>query len=56
MFNTNALRAFVKKLFRAEPVVEDVLPGANRAVRGWLSVYEGDDVRAELKRLADVAF
>lgn len=40
----------------ADPVVEDVPPGESRAVRGWLSFYEGDDVRAELKRLAGVAF
>lgn len=56
MFNTTVLRAFAKKLFRSEPVVEGVLPGANRAVFGSLSFYEGDDVRAELTRLAGLAF
>ena len=40
----------------ADPVVEDCPPGESRAVRGWLSFYEGTDVEAELKRLKAVAF
>jgi peptidoglycan/xylan/chitin deacetylase (PgdA/CDA1 family) len=40
----------------ADPVVEDCPPGQARGVRGWLSFYEGGDIRAELKRLKAVAF
>ncbi|HYH67754.1 MAG TPA: polysaccharide deacetylase family protein [Urbifossiella sp.] len=40
----------------ADPVVEDCPPGESRAVRGWLSFYEGTDIDAELRRLAAVAF
>jgi len=40
----------------ADPVVEDCPPGESRAVRGWLSFYEGADVDGELRRLAAVAF
>jgi peptidoglycan/xylan/chitin deacetylase (PgdA/CDA1 family) len=40
----------------ADPVVEDCPPGQARAVRGWLSFYEGTDIQAELKRLKAVAF
>jgi peptidoglycan/xylan/chitin deacetylase (PgdA/CDA1 family) len=40
----------------ADPVVEDCPPGQTRAVRGWLSFYEGADVKAELKRLQAIAF
>lgn len=40
----------------ADPVVEDCPPGKSRRVRGWLSFFEGSDVRAELKRLTTVAF
>jgi peptidoglycan/xylan/chitin deacetylase (PgdA/CDA1 family) len=40
----------------ADPVVEDVLPGESRMVRGWVSFFEGADVREELKRLDGVAF
>jgi hypothetical protein len=35
-------------------VVEDCPPGETRAVRGWLSFFEGDDVQGELKRLKGV--
>jgi hypothetical protein len=37
-------------------VVEDCPPGQTKAVRGWLSFYEGSDIDAELKRLKAVAF
>ena len=40
----------------ADPVVEDCPPGETKAVRGWLSFYEGTDIDAELKRLKEVAF
>jgi hypothetical protein len=40
----------------ADPVVEDCPPGQTRSVRGWLSFYEGSDVRTELKRLKAIAF
>jgi hypothetical protein len=40
----------------ADPVVEDCPPGQSRAVRGWLSFYEGADLDAELRRLKAVAF
>jgi hypothetical protein len=40
----------------ADPVVADCPPGEARAVRGWLSFYEGTDIKAELKRLQAVAF
>ena len=40
----------------ADPVVADCPPGESRAVRGWLSFYEGADIDAELRRLAAVAF
>lgn len=40
----------------SDPVVEDVPPGESRAVRGWLSFYEGADIGDELKRLGRMAF
>lgn len=40
----------------ADPVVEDCPPGETRAVRGWMSFYEGDDIDRELKRLSSMAF
>ena len=40
----------------ADPRVPDCPPGQTRAVRGWLSFYEGDDIRGELRRLKGVAF
>jgi len=40
----------------ADPVVEDCPPGETKAVRGWLSFYEGTEIDAELKRLKAVAF
>lgn len=40
----------------ADPVVEDCPPGESRRVRGWISFFEGNDVRVELKRLTTVAF
>lgn len=40
----------------ADPVVEDCPPGQTKAVRGWLSFFEGADIDAELKRLKGIAF
>ena len=40
----------------ADPVVDDCPPGETRRVRGWISFYEGAEVRNELKRLRAVAF
>ena len=34
----------------------NVAPGESRAVRGWVSFFEGADVQGELKRLGGVAF
>jgi peptidoglycan/xylan/chitin deacetylase (PgdA/CDA1 family) len=40
----------------ADPQVPDCPPGETRKVRGWLSFYQGDDIRGELRRLQKVAF
>jgi peptidoglycan/xylan/chitin deacetylase (PgdA/CDA1 family) len=40
----------------SDPRVPDCPPGDSRAVRGWVSFYEGPDIRSELKRLASTAF
>lgn len=40
----------------SDPRVPDCPPGESKSVRGWASFYEGPDIRAELKRLAGVAF
>jgi peptidoglycan/xylan/chitin deacetylase (PgdA/CDA1 family) len=40
----------------ADPVLEDCPPGETKAVRGWLSFYEGTEIDAELKRLKGIAF
>jgi hypothetical protein len=40
----------------SDPVVEDCPPGESRAVRGWLSFYEGSDIDAELARLEPLIF
>jgi peptidoglycan/xylan/chitin deacetylase (PgdA/CDA1 family) len=40
----------------SDPRVPDCPPGESRGVRGWASFYEGQDIQAELKRLAGVAF
>jgi hypothetical protein len=40
----------------ADPRVPDCPAGQARKVRGWLSFYEGDDIRGELRRLKKVAF
>ncbi|MBS0201984.1 MAG: polysaccharide deacetylase family protein [Planctomycetes bacterium] len=40
----------------ADPVVEDCPRGETRSVRGWLSFYEGDDLKREIERLGPVAF
>ena len=36
----------------ADPKIPDCAPGATQEVQGVLAFYEGDDVKAELKRLA----
>jgi hypothetical protein len=38
----------------ADPKFPDCPPGETREIRGWLSFYEGDDVRAEFRRIAEV--
>ena len=40
----------------SDPRIPDCPPGESRSVRGWASFYEGPDIQAELKRLAEVAF
>lgn len=40
----------------ADPVVEDCPPGQTKAVRGWVSFYEGTDIDGVLRRLREVAF
>jgi hypothetical protein len=35
----------------SDPVGEDCPPGETKAVRGWLSFYEGTDIEAEFSRL-----
>jgi hypothetical protein len=36
----------------SDPTFPDCPPGQTRRLRGWLSFYEGDDIEAELRRLA----
>jgi hypothetical protein len=40
----------------ADPQIPDCPPGDTRRVRGWISFYEGEDIRGELHRLAGFAF
>ncbi len=40
----------------SDPVVEDCPPGESRAVRGWISFFEGANIRAELTRLKPLVF
>jgi hypothetical protein len=40
----------------ADPQVPDCPPGQTRKVKGWLSFYEGDDIRGELRHLRRAAF
>jgi hypothetical protein len=35
----------------SDPRFPDCAPGQTQRIRGWLSFYEGDDVRAEFKRI-----
>jgi hypothetical protein len=35
----------------SDPKFPDCAPGQTRRLRGWLSFYEGDDVRAEFRRI-----
>ena len=35
----------------SDPVLPDCDPGRTQRLRGWLSFYEGDDVRAEFRRI-----
>jgi hypothetical protein len=37
--------------FHCDPTFEDCLPGSVRAVYGWLSFYEGDDIKGEFERI-----
>ena len=37
----------------ADPRFPDCAPGETVRLRGWLSFYEGDDIRGEFKRLKD---
>jgi hypothetical protein len=37
----------------ADPKFPDCPPGESREIRGWLSFYEGDDIRAEFRRIAE---
>jgi hypothetical protein len=36
----------------SDPQFPDCEPGKSQRIRGWLSFYEGDDILAELKRIA----
>jgi peptidoglycan/xylan/chitin deacetylase (PgdA/CDA1 family) len=40
----------------SDPHLPDCPPGESKSSRGWVSFYEGPDIEAELKRLANVAF
>jgi len=35
----------------ADPKFPDCPPGENREVRGWLSFFQGSDIRAEFRRI-----
>jgi hypothetical protein len=39
----------------SDPRLPDCPPGESRTVSGWLTFYEGSDIRGELKRLATKA-
>lgn len=38
----------------SDPRVPDCPPGESRSIRGWVSFYEGTEIQAELKRLAEL--
>ena len=38
----------------SDPKFPDCAPGATQRLRGWLSFYEGADIKGELRRLAEV--
>jgi peptidoglycan/xylan/chitin deacetylase (PgdA/CDA1 family) len=40
----------------ADPRVPDCPPGETRLIRGWLSFYQGDNIKGELDRLKKIAF
>jgi hypothetical protein len=40
----------------ADPKFPDCPPGETRTLHGWLSFYEGKDIRAELKRLDGIGW
>lgn len=40
----------------SDPRVPDCPPGESRGVRGWVSFYEGTEIKEEMKRLAGLAF
>jgi hypothetical protein len=35
----------------SDPKFADCAPGETQRLRGWLSFYEGDDIRSELSRI-----
>ncbi|MFM7149260.1 MAG: hypothetical protein ACKO23_05415, partial [Gemmataceae bacterium] len=37
----------------SDPRIPDCPPGESRKVVGWLSFYEGDDIRTEMRRLEE---
>lgn len=40
----------------SDPKFPDCLPGETKRLRGWLSFYQGDDVKAEFRRLDTVGW
>jgi hypothetical protein len=40
----------------SDPKFPDCAPGETKTIRGWLSFYEGEDVREEFKRLDEVGW
>ncbi len=38
----------------SDPRIPDCAPGETQRLRGWLSFYEGDDVKAELRRIGKI--
>lgn len=40
----------------SDPQFPDCDPGETRTLRGWFSFYEGEDIQAELRRIADTGW
>jgi hypothetical protein len=38
----------------SDPKFPDCAPGETQRVRGWLSFYEGSDIHAEFRRIAQI--